>query len=136
MQEITSAYNKNYLSKRPFLIVSNMFRPPAGAKTANKGWADQTGWDRLESITIVDRVKQTHIANAVAIIDILEIKAVKNSFDHEDQEVIRYFLVKYEKELKEALRIWANKEAVRVAKLKEFSASVENAGGAESPVTE
>lgn len=121
MTELKSTYNKNYLAKRPFLIVNNSFKPPAEANTSVKGWADQTGWDRHETIVIVDRVANKHLSSASVIIDILEVKVVKNSFDHTPQEVIKYFLVKYQDQIKESLKIWANKESLKLAKIDSFN---------------
>lgn len=121
MTELASIYNKNYLSKRPFLIVNNSFKPPAEAYTATKGWADQTGWDRHEQIVIVDRVTDKHRQMASVIIDILEIKVIKNSFDHTHTEVIKYFVTKYKSQIKESLKLWANKESLKLAKIDSFN---------------
>lgn len=122
MTALNHIYNKNHLSKRPFLIVNATFKPPQGAHTSTKGWADTAGWDRHESISLVDRIKPQHLTNSSVIIDILEVKVIKNSFEHTPAEVIKYFLEKYKPQIKEALKIWANKEALKLAKVDAFSA--------------
>lgn len=110
-------------------MVFNSFKPPVGAKTTTKGWAETTGWDRHETISIVDRVKDHHMTNAAAIVDILEANTVKNSFNHTNPEVVRYFLIKYEQQIKEALKLWASKEASRLALLQNMAKNI----GGDSP---
>jgi FKBP-type peptidyl-prolyl cis-trans isomerase (trigger factor) len=107
-------YNKKYLSKRPFMVVMNSYRPAKGAQTSVPGWADLNGgqWNVFESIQFVDRVRDKDIARAAIIIDVLEAKIVKNMFretTHDD--LLKHYLSKYKKETTEALEIWMEQKA-------------------------
>lgn len=109
-------YNKNYLSKRPFLVITTRFLPGPQAKTAMKNWSEKSGWNVAEEVVIVDRVKNKHTTYATLILDVLENKIVKNGFkDADPQEVKTYYLNKYKNQLQQALTIWADDEAKRIA---------------------
>jgi hypothetical protein len=113
-------YNKNYLSKRPFMIVLNTYRPAKGANTTKPGWADLNGgqWSVYESINFVDRVREKDITRAVVIVDILEAKLVKNSFqDIKADELLKHYLTKYRAETTEAVGIWVEQQAQERARL-------------------
>lgn len=105
-------YNKNYLSKRPFLIVNTTFTPGPGARTAQKDWAEKAGWNVIEDIAIVDRVTNKHQTYATLIVDILEAKCVKNGFTNVTrEEAMAHFMQKYKEEIKQAMAVWLEREA-------------------------
>jgi hypothetical protein len=105
-------YNKNYLAKRPFLIITNHFKPARGAQTQQKGWADKSGWEVHEEVVVVDRVTNKHQNYATAIIDVMEAKVIKNGFAESSRdEILQHFMTKYRKELTEAIDIWMTRLA-------------------------
>lgn len=108
-------YNKNYLAKRPFLIVKNSYRPARGANTTVQGWGDLNGgqWSVFESINFVDRVKDKDMSTAVVIIDILEAKVIVNGFKdrNSNDDLLKHYLSKYKKQTTEAVGIWMENKA-------------------------
>jgi hypothetical protein len=109
-------YNKKKLSHRPFLVVTAKFLPGNGAKTHTKGWAETAGWNIAEEVAIVDRVTEKHIINSTLIIDILEAVSVKNGFrDATPEEATTHFLQKYKEQVKEAMGVWLEREAQKLA---------------------
>jgi hypothetical protein len=108
-------YNKNYLAKRPFLIVKNSYRPARGANTTVAGWGDLNGgqWSVFESINFVDRVKDKDMSTAVVIIDILEAKVIVNGFKdrNSNDDLLKHYLSKYKKQTTEAVGIWMENKA-------------------------
>lgn len=109
-------YNKNYLSKRPFLVITTSFLPGPQAKTSMKNWSENSGWNVAEEVVIVDRVKNKHLTYATLILDVLEDKIVKNSFRDADPQTVRtHYMNKYKNQLQQALTIWADNEAKRIA---------------------
>jgi hypothetical protein len=107
-------YNKKYLSKRPFMLVYNSYRPAQGANTAKPGWADLNGgqWSVYESINFVDRVKEKDLIRAVVVIDVMEATVVKNGFpDIKADDLMKHYLSKYRKETTEAVGIWVEQQA-------------------------
>lgn len=105
-------YNKNYLAKRPFLIITNHFKPARGAKTQQKGWADKSGWEVHEEVVVVDRVTAKHQSQATAIIDVMEAKVIKNGFpDTARDDILKHFMTKYKAQLTEAIDIWISRLA-------------------------
>lgn len=112
-------YNKKYLSKRPFMLVFNTYRPAKGANTSTPGWADLEGgqWSVYESISFVDRVRDKDVVRAAAIIDIMEATVVKNSFqDIKADELMKHYLSKYRNETTEAVGAWMEQLAQERAK--------------------
>jgi hypothetical protein len=110
-------YNKNYLSKRPFVVITNRYRPAPGARTEQKGWADRAGWQTLEEMTVVDRVTDKHTTYATVIIDVMEAKVVRNGLkaNTTDEEVLTHFMGKYKKQISEAVSIWMERKAYEKA---------------------
>ena len=105
-------YNKNYLAKRPFLIITNHFKPARGAQTQQKGWADKSGWEVHEEVVVVDRVTAKHQSQATAIIDVMEAKVIKNGFpDTARDDILKHFMTKYKAQLTEAIDIWISRLA-------------------------
>lgn len=110
-------YNKNYLSKRPFLIVNTKFKPGPNARTQQKNWAETAGWNVIEEVSIVDRVTPKHTTYATLIVDILEAKCIKNGFGNaSNDDAMGHFMQKYKDQVKEAMSIWLEREAQRVAR--------------------
>jgi hypothetical protein len=116
-----SLYNAKYLSKRPFLVIRNTFRPKEHAQTHIAGWGDKNGgqWASFESIDFIDRVRDRDIKNYVVIIDIMEAKVVKNTFrqQHSDSVVLTHYLTKYQEDTKKAISIWLDYKAAEYAQL-------------------
>jgi hypothetical protein len=108
-------YNKQYLTKRPFLVIKNSYRPARGANTTIAGWGDLNGgqWSIYESINFVDRIKDKDMASAVVIIDILEAKVIKNGFKDKNpnDELLKHYLSKYKQQTTEAVGIWMENKA-------------------------
>lgn len=105
-------YNKNYLAKRPFLIITNHFKPARGAQTQQKGWSEKSGWEVHEEVVVVDRVTTKHQNYATAIIDVMEAKVIKNGFQESTRdEILQHFMTKYKAQLTEAIDIWMSKLA-------------------------
>lgn len=115
-------YNKNYLSKRPFLVITTRFLPGPQAKTSQPNWSEKSGWNVAEEVVLVDRVKDRHLTYATLIVDVLEDRVVKNSFrDSQDVDAKSYYLRKYSAQVQQALTIWADNEAKRIA-VEQFTA--------------
>lgn len=105
-------YNKNNLSKRPFMLITTIYKPPRGARTEQKGWAERSGWDLHENVQFVDRITQKHLTNVTAIVDVLEAKLVKNGFaDASPSDVMAHYLKRYEQETKQAIGIWMERQS-------------------------
>jgi hypothetical protein len=105
-------YNKNYLAKRPFLIITNHFKPARGAQTQQPGWSDKSGWEVHEEVVVVDRVTNKHHSYATAIIDVMEAKVIKNGFqDSSRDDILQHFMTKYRAQLTEAIDIWMSRLA-------------------------
>lgn len=102
---------RDYLRKRPFLVVRQITTPSENARTENKGWAKAEGATVVqELIEIVDAVRDKHMVGSVLVLDILKQKTVKNTVSPEhDGEVIQYYLEKYKRELAEGVQIWMHK---------------------------
>ena len=102
-----SKYNKD----RPFLVVSHTSIPAKGQLTSTKNWGELAKWDLNENIVIVDRVNNKHITKSSVIIDILQTTTVKNRFEpsHSNDEVVKYYLKKYNKQVAEGIQIWMTK---------------------------
>jgi hypothetical protein len=114
--KIKIMYNKNYLSKRPFLIINTKFLPGPGAKTSTPGWTETSGWNVTEEVAIVDRITNKHRTYATLIIDILEAKCIKNGFeDSKNDDASAHFMTKYKEQIKEAVGIWLEREAQKLA---------------------
>lgn len=111
-------YNKNYLSKRPFVVITNRYKPAPGARTEQKGWADRNGWQTLEEMTVVDRINNRHTTYSSVIIDVMEAKLVRNTLkgNATDDEVLTHFMSKYKKQISEAVSIWMERLALEKAK--------------------
>ncbi len=106
-------YNKNYLSKRPFVVITNRYKPSRGARTEQKGWADRDGWEVHEEMTVVDRIHNKHLTYATVIIDVLEAKLVRNGMkaNATNDEVLNHFMNKYKPQISEAISIWMERLA-------------------------
>lgn len=111
-------FGEKYLRNRPFLIVKELARPAASAKTGKKGWMDEPGQlDRFEQPSIVDRVSSKHMVEAAIIIDLLNRKMVKNRYASaaSPEQFLEYYLEKYAEQITEGLQIWARRSALEVA---------------------
>lgn len=106
-------YNRN----RPFLIINIITRATKGVKTEVKGWQDTTGnLTSYEQPSLVDRVNDVHMRNANVIIDVLNGKAIKNSFaDTPDDQVVQHYMEKYRPQVTEAMDIWLSQKAAQKA---------------------
>lgn len=99
-----SRYDKD----RPFLLVTRLATPPEGARTENKEWYKESGWQVQEQISIVDKVEDKHLTSCTIILDILKRRLVKNRFQNEatTDEVIKHYLQVYKKEIAEGIQLW------------------------------
>ena len=105
-----SRYNKD----RPFLVIEVLNMVPKNSKTNAKDYGKTGKWLVGESITIEDCVKTSHLTKAAVIIDILKAKIVKNRLDKTDEEVMKYFVTKYKKEITEGIQIWMRKKGMSI----------------------
>lgn len=109
-------YNKQYLAKRPFMVITASYKPAPGARTEKAGWADQSGWEVNEQLALVDRVTHKHLVNATVIVDILEAAIVVNRLrGASDEEALQHFMSKYKDQISQALGIWMESEAQKRA---------------------
>ena len=109
---------EKYLRNRPFLVIGIISRPSQGVNTSKPGWAGVTGSTTVyEQPSLVDRVNDSHLKNASVIIDVINGKIVKNTFkDTPASEVVNHYLEKYRPQVTEAMDIWLNQVAAKVAK--------------------
>ena len=110
-------YNKQYLSKRPFLIVTNHYVPAPGARTQQKDWTEKSGWQTKEEVQVVDAVKDKHLSTATVIIDVMEAKLIKNGFssNSSSDEIVHHFMTKYKDQVSESINIWMERLARKKA---------------------
>ena len=105
-------YNKNYLSKRPFLIITNRYFPAQGAQTQQKDWMEKSGWQTHEEVSVVDRITSKHLTMSTVIIDVMEAKLVKSNYtETPSDEILSHFMNKYKSKLQEAIDIWMERLA-------------------------
>lgn len=101
------AFSK-YDKDRPFLLVTRLATPPKGARTENKEWYKESGWQVQEQISIVDKVEAKHLTSCTIILDILKRRLVKNRFQDEatTDEIIKHYLKVYKNEIAEGIQLW------------------------------
>ncbi len=106
-------YNRN----RPFLVINIISRPASNVRTEVKGWRDVEGsLTSYEQPSLVDRVSNVHLRNANVIIDVLNGKAVKNSFsDTPSEDVVHHYMEKYRPQVTEAMELWLSQKAAQKA---------------------
>jgi hypothetical protein len=118
-------YNKNYLSKRPFVIITNRYTPGPHAQTQKKGWSDTAGWVVNEEMTVVDRVSAKHQSYATVIIDVMEAKVIRNSFeDMTNDALLTHYMTKYKAQIQQAISVWMERLARQRALSGEVTAPV------------
>lgn len=99
-----------YLRKRPFLVITLVYTPAAGTNSAMKDFASKGNWDLSEHITIEDAIYDKHLRSATVIIDIFKRNVIKNRLENKtENDVLNYYLTKYNKEVTEAISIWMRK---------------------------
>lgn len=109
-------YNKQYLAKRPFMVITASYKPAPGARTEKAGWSELSGWEVNEQLSLVDRVTRKHLVNATVIVDVLEASIVVNRLrGASDEEAIQHFMTKYKDQVSQALAIWMESEAQKRA---------------------
>jgi hypothetical protein len=107
---------EKYLRNRPFLLVSLIRRPAKGVHTNQKGYTEVTGnLTTFEQPSLVDRVNDIHLRTSNVIIDVLNGKIVKNSFQTPDDEVVHHYLEKYREQVTEAMDVWLSHVAAKQA---------------------
>lgn len=100
-------YNKNNLSKRPFVIITNRYTPGPHAQTHQKGWAEKSGWVINEELAIVDRIKPRHETYATVIIDVMEAKVLRNRLQNApDDTILTHYMTKYKAQIQQAVGTW------------------------------
>lgn len=117
--EVSTQRKEKHLRNRPFLMVSIAGRPKQGINTAVKGWSDHpSNWESFEKPIVTDRVNSKHLLDYSIIIDVINSKAVKNSFsaNSTDEDVVNHYLNRYRDIVTEAMDIWLNDLAKKVAK--------------------
>jgi hypothetical protein len=111
--EPTLPKSEKALRNRPFLLVTIIRRPKSSTKTNQAGWTKiESNWESFEQPLLVDRINATHIRNANIIIDVINTKAVKNSFtSNTDEEVVEHYLNKYRQHVTQAMDVWLTQHA-------------------------
>ena len=105
-------YNKNYLSKRPFVVITNRYTPAPGSQTQKKGWAEKSGWVINEEMTVVDRITSKHESYATVIIDVMETKVLRNRLpDLGNDDALRHYMTKYKAQIQQAIGVWMERMA-------------------------
>jgi hypothetical protein len=114
MTNLIDKYNRN----RPFLMITRLAHVAKGVRTEIRGWDKKSENTRIEeNHRIIDRVNDTHMRDAVVIIDVVKNVCVKNAMtDSPDNEVISYFLQKYKEDVSKSLNSWATLKAQEKAK--------------------
>jgi hypothetical protein len=102
----------DYLRNRPFFCVEITHRAAPGVNTSQKGWQNQKGaLASFDKVSIVDRVSTSLNLRAAVIIDIINSAVVRNTTGMDDTVLRAQYMGKYSEDIKEALTIWAVKEA-------------------------
>jgi hypothetical protein len=105
----------DYLRNRPFLAVTLTQRPAPNVNTRLKGWQNQPGAiQTFEKVSFVDRINNK--AQYAVIIDIINSTVIQNKGTASENEVLATYLGKYTEEVKQALTVWAHREARGMAK--------------------
>lgn len=104
----------DYLRNRPFLAVELTQRPADGVNTKVRGWQKQPGALRTyEKVSFLDRINNK--TGFAVIIDIINSAVLLNSSTQSDNEVMATYLGKYRSEVTQALTVWAEREARKMA---------------------
>ena len=106
-----SRYNKG----RPFLVAKFIRMVPKGAATHTTDYGKTGQWNIGESITIEDSIKDRHLIESTVIIDILKAKIIKNRLPESDEEVLSYFVKKYNKDIQRGIQIWMRKHGMSIS---------------------
>jgi hypothetical protein len=125
--EAKSSARKDFtnLRHRPFLIINTIQRPAKGVNTSKKGWTElEQNWAIFENPYVADRVSDKMMREATVIIDVMRGVCVKSRFDQvTEDEVVHHYLDKYREQVKEAMDIWLNRMAQRMAADPNFARS-------------
>lgn len=106
------------LRYRPFLVINTIQRPINSTVTASKGWTEEAkNWALFERPFVVDRITAKVMKEATVIIDVTRGTALKSRFESEasGDEVVSHYLDKYRDEVKEAINIWLDRMARKMA---------------------
>lgn len=118
----------NYLRNRPFLCVEITYRANPKKTTVNTtssaaslkevfvydtrkaGWQDNKGaLKAYDRVVIVDRVNRPE--KFQVIIDVINSEVIRNSTEVDATELRAEYMSRYKEEIKDALTIWAMREA-------------------------
>ena len=64
--------------KKVYIVVSHTFKPADGECPNQKAWKEGGKWESNEQIEVVKNLKNRHLTEAGIIIDVLEMKYLKN----------------------------------------------------------
>jgi len=107
------------LSGRPFLVVNFFERPRENVNTSVKGWqSNPANIATFETVAVVDRVGSKHATTPI-IIDLVEGKAIRNSTNKPDDQLIEHYIARYEDTIMSALKAWATDEVLNKTKQEE-----------------
>lgn len=111
----------SYLRNRPFMLISYIRIPIAGAPTHVKDWSKaEDMWDISEKMVIVDRVSDKQLYTSDFVIDLLNNKVIKNRLGSvTDQTIINGFVDRYYNDVKTAMLKWASLNDTNVDKIRQ-----------------
>lgn len=111
------------LRNRPFLVIKTIQRPQKRGLTSRKGWAEVEGnWAIFENPSVVDRVSDKLLREATVIIDVMRSSCVTTRFQNvTEDEIVNHYMSKYGEQVKEAMGLWLNKMAKRMAQDPKFA---------------
>jgi hypothetical protein len=98
---------------RPHMVIFKRFVPSAGVDTRRAGWAATgTGLESVERYEIVDRISKRHNRDGVVIIDLLDMKLIKNGTGLDNDKTLNYYAVRYAQDMGSAIEQWLMKAAI------------------------
>ncbi len=94
------------LSGRPFLLVEFIQRPKKDVNTKIKGWNTPNNMDTFEQVSVVDRIGSKQMLCDI-IVDLVEGAVIRNNTNKANEEIVSYYIQKYEDTVRKSLKIWA-----------------------------
>lgn len=100
----------DYLRNRPFLCVEISYRPAKNIRTNRAGWQhQQNALQAFDRVAIMDRVNNP--MKYQVVIDVINSAVIRNSTGIDETHLKAEYMSRYKDEIKDALTIWAHREA-------------------------
>lgn len=121
------AARKPDLRNRPFLVISAISRPSKDVNTSAKGWNEnRAAMTTFERVSIVDRVSNRIMRDAVCILDLTRREVVTSRFAHmTPEQVFEHYLTQYQDLCEEGMRAWIDKLSSQMARDPKFIAEMQ-----------